>query len=100
MHIPIYLILLFQKNENIQNNTLIKKPSGSPLGFKSFKSSMLFTHSENSAFKLWKPEPMVVSYTELIEMVFDNEEIKNELFEYLDTLKIKVIGGNIKLVKK
>ena len=43
---------------------------------------------------------MVIPYTELIEMIYDNEEIKNELLEYLGTLKIKVIDGNIKLVKK
>jgi len=59
-----------------------------------------FTHCENSAFKPWKPAPMLVPYTELIEMIYDNEEIKNELLEYFDTLKIKVINGNIKLVKK
>ena len=74
------------------------------MGFKRVKSSsskhMFFTHCEKSAFKPWKPPTMVIPYTELIEMIYDNEEIKNELLEYLGTLKIKVIDGNIKLVKK
>ena len=43
---------------------------------------------------------MLISATELTELIYDNEEIKNNFIEYVSTLKIKIVDGNIKLVKK
>jgi hypothetical protein len=60
----------------------------------------MFNHCEKSLFKQWKSPTILVSATELTELIYNNDEIKNELLEYISTLKIKIIDGNIKLVKK
>ena len=41
----------------------------------------MFNHCEKSLFKQWKPTTMLISATELTELIYDNEEIKNNFIK-------------------
>ncbi len=75
------------------------------------KKSKMFKHSNNSAFKKWKPVPFYrVPYCEIFELISHDEKLieeykqvymKKNIISFINTLKIYVDKeNNVKLIKK
>jgi hypothetical protein len=69
------------------------------------KDNKAFVHSKNSAFKPYgieKPRHYLVSYNNLIEMIYDNSEIlekyNENLLTFVGRLKVELVNNKLKLV--
>ena len=70
------------------------------------KNNNAFIHSKNSAFKPYnkieKPKEYLISYGNLIEMIYDNSEIlevyNQNLLNFVGRIKVQLINNEIKLV--